>query len=72
MIALAKEPYHVTCKNCKTTFQIFANREDVQSWMKGESYIQDVLHYLSAGERELLMSGTCNSCWKEMFGGYDD
>jgi len=27
---------------------------------------------LSAAERELLISGTCDNCWKNMFGSDDE
>ena len=62
-----KEVYNVTCRHCGATCQIMANREDVIKWMQG-SYIQDVLYYLTAAERELFISQTCNNCWKIMFG----
>ena len=29
--------------------------------------IQDALPYLSASEREMLISGTCDDCWQKMF-----
>lgn len=64
--------HDVPCKHCGVVYQIIAEREDVERWVSGEGYIQDILHYLTKGERELLISGTCNSCWTNMFGEDDD
>jgi hypothetical protein len=48
------------------------NEQDFLDWTSGVGYIQEKLSYLSADERELLISGTCGSCWKEMFGSEED
>lgn len=72
MIMTDKEVYEVQCKHCHATYQILVNKGDVQEWMQGSGYIQDVLHYLSPAERELLISQTCDNCWKNMFGGDDE
>ena len=31
-------------------------------------YMQDIFPELSVGDRELLISGTCDTCWQKMFG----
>jgi hypothetical protein len=67
MVAANYEVFDVTCRYCGITYQILADREDLDSWMNGSGYIQDILGYLSAAERELLISGTCDNCWKNMF-----
>ena len=67
MVAAYNDVLEVPCKHCGITYTILADREDVKKWVAGEGYIQDVLAYLSAGERELLISGTCDNCWKNMF-----
>ena len=56
----------VVCQMCRRKFDIEVNLEDVHSWMDGE-LIQDALPYLSAGERELLISHTCDDCWTVLF-----
>jgi hypothetical protein len=43
------------------------NPQDVIDWQAGK-YIQDAMPYLSKGERELLISGTCDECFDKMFG----
>ena len=68
MVAANYEVFDATCKYCGITYQILADRDDLDSWMNGEGYIQDLLAYLSPAERELLISGTCDNCWKNMFG----
>jgi hypothetical protein len=68
MVSANGDVLDVTCKYCGITYQILANRQDVEDWMSGSGYIQDLLAYLSPAERELLISGTCDNCWKNMFG----
>jgi len=67
MVAANYEVFDVTCRYCGITYQILADREDLDSWMNGSGYIQDILGYLSAAERELLISGTCDNCCKNIF-----
>jgi len=35
-------------------------------------YMQDIFPDLSIGDRELLISGTCNTCWQKLFGSECD
>ena len=66
-----KIEYSVNCRICKTAHPVVANADDVCSWQEG-ALIQDAMPYLSADDRELLISGTCGDCWVEMFGVEDD
>ena len=68
MVAAYNDVLEVPCKHCGILYTILANREDVTAWLSGSGYIQDILGYLSPAERELLISGTCDNCWKNMFG----
>lgn len=61
----------IQCKNCAGTYAIIYNREDMVDWMAGVKYIQDAMPYLSAGERELLLSGYCGKCFDNMFSPLD-
>ena len=72
MVAANYDVFDATCRYCGITYHILADREDLDSWMNGSGYIQDILGYLSAAERELLISGTCDNCWKGMFGSDDE
>ena len=58
--------FSVACRWCRKEVQITANETDICHWQDGV-YIQDALPYLSAAERELLISGTCDACWHKMF-----
>lgn len=72
MVTANGRVFDVQCKHCGVVYQLIADREDIEDWIAGKGYIQDILDYLSASERELLISGTCNNCWNNMFGGDDD
>ena len=56
------------CVKCKNVHILLVNSDDLQQWKDGE-LIQDAMPYLSADERELLISGTCGTCFDKMFGG---
>ena len=57
-----------TCRQCKVSVEMSVNRQDVTDW-RGGKYIQHAMPYLSADERELLISGICGDCFDKMFGG---
>lgn len=57
----------IICRECTTVHAIIYNREDMLSWLCGNEAIQDALPYLSASDRELLLSNTCGSCFDKMF-----
>ena len=59
------------CRSCQKSHDLLVNMSDVHEWMTGK-YIQDAMPYLSADERELLISKTCGVCWNEMFGDPED
>ena len=56
----------VTCRSCSKNHSIKVPSEGHEEWMQG-ALIQNALPELSEGERELLISGTCDDCWDEMF-----
>lgn len=75
MVALntINEDYATVCCNmCSTTYVIFYNRESMVNWLSGSQPIQDALHYLSPNERELLLSGTCGTCFDSLFAALDN
>ena len=55
------------CRLCAGVTALMVNHEDWSEYCRGEGYIQELFPYLSAGEREVLMSNTCESCWNEIF-----
>jgi hypothetical protein len=62
-----KKPIEIKCKVCGQTKTIMADPSDIEKWKSGEGHIQDILHYLPADQRELLISGICGICFDEMF-----
>ena len=62
----------VSCKYCSKSYEISLNSQDLLDWKSKKKHIQDCLSYLNAGQRELLMTQTCDNCWKDMFGDGED
>lgn len=60
------------CNICGNDYIISFNRQDMNDWLSGSLPIQDALSYLSAAERELLISGTCGPCFDKMFPPLDN
>ena len=54
------------CPMCGKLHTVDVNDIDFQRWQAGVS-IQNAFPYLSADEREILMTGTCSKCWNSMF-----
>jgi hypothetical protein len=46
---------------------MLVNPKDLSDWKSEKKYIQDAMPYLSAGEREILISKTCDECFDKMF-----
>ena len=58
----------ITCNMCEGTFPLSVRPEDFTEYMgKSNRYIQDIFFYLDAGERELILSQTCNECFDKLF-----
>ena len=61
----------VECRLCGSPQQIVAPVSSFMAWHSGE-YVQNAFPLLSAGDREMLISQTCDKCWKDMFGDDED
>ena len=59
------------CPFCGEAHEIEVNEIDYLDWKDGE-LAQNAFPYLSADEREMLISGICPICWDSMFGGSDE
>lgn len=59
------------CPFCGKANFIEVNEMDYLDWSDGE-LAQVAFPYLSADEREMLISGICPTCWDKMFGGDDE
>jgi hypothetical protein len=67
MVYTNSYPYPVKCNLCHKDYIIIADKADILSWLSGDKYIQNVLSYLSAADRELLISNTCGDCWNKLY-----
>lgn len=62
---------NVTCISCGGQHEFQVRDEDMRRYESGE-LIQREFPYLSAGQRELMISQTCETCFEEMFPEEDD
>lgn len=60
-----------TCPICGHSNTIMVYSDDYDRWQNG-GLAQDCFPYLSAEDREMLISGICPECWDRMFGGDED
>ena len=61
-----------TCNLCKGQTEMMVNINDYAAWEDDRGkpeglLIQDAMPYLTADEREVLISGTCGECFDNMF-----
>lgn len=61
----------VECRSCGKVHTINADDIDVLAYADGVK-VQDAFPYLESLERELIISGLCNDCWKEIFGEIEE
>lgn len=54
------------CPMCGKVHTVTVNNTDFEKWQSG-ACIQNAFPYLSAEEREILISGICPKCWTLMF-----
>ena len=57
----------VACPVCGKVSEISVEVNDYIDWQNGK-LTQNAFPYLSASEREMLISGVCGDCWDNMFG----
>lgn len=56
----------VRCTMCRQVYTLDVQMQDYQRYREG-AMVQDAFPYLSAGQRELLISGLCDTCWDYTF-----
>lgn len=56
----------VRCGLCGTDCELTVPADEWEAYTNGK-FIQDALRSLTDDERELLLSRTCDSCWKRIF-----
>ena len=55
-----------TCPFCKAEHYVMVADDDYAAYLEG-MLAQDAFPYLSADERELIMTGICPACWDKMW-----
>lgn len=60
-----------TCSRCSTKIELSVDEKDIARYKSGE-LIQNCFPYLSADQREILISGICGTCFDELFAEPDD
>lgn len=60
-----------SCPVCGHANFVEVNENDYLDWQDGE-LAQNAFPYLSADEREMLISGICPTCWNVMFGSDEE
>lgn len=56
----------VKCVHCGQLYTILLSKAGIEARQNG-AFVQDAFPELTAGERELLISGTCDACWERFF-----
>ena len=64
---MQKISIEIRCPMCRQFHYVEVNEHDFYAWQSGE-LVQNAFPYLSAEEREMLISGICPDCWESMFG----
>tara|TARA_Y100000385_G_scaffold291973_1_gene374966 strand:- start:19115 stop:19357 length:243 start_codon:yes stop_codon:yes gene_type:complete len=67
-----KEKITAGCRMCSKTETFEVCSDNLIAWQQREMLAQDAFPELPVATVELMISGTCGTCWKEMFGPMDD
>lgn len=54
------------CNSCGEDVCLWVEDDDYKDWVNGK-LCQDAFPYLNAGQREILVSGTCGRCFDLLF-----
>lgn len=60
------------CRTCGQVIDIEVNKIDYDRYKAGLIKVQDAFPYLTADEREMLMTGICGDCYDAMFADYEE
>lgn len=56
-----------TCIMCGVGYTLTVPKQGFEDWYFGKANIQDAMPNLTPGERELLISGICETCFDKIF-----
>lgn len=68
---MKKIAIEVRCQFCGAINQVAVFEADYDRWIDG-ALVQNAFPYLTADERELLVSGLCLDCQKDVFDSDED
>lgn len=71
MVAFNNVEIVTTCPCCGSQETILVNPVDFSRWKAG-TYAQDAFPYLTASQRERLISGICDPCFIDLFSEDED
>ena len=54
------------CRVCKFDHALVVSDKQMRDWREG-GHAQDVMSHLTADQRELIISGTCGTCFDAIF-----
>jgi hypothetical protein len=57
----------VFCTQCSRRYELAVTAEQLRQWQAG-ALIQKAMPDLPPRDRELFISGTCDHCWRGLFG----
>lgn len=60
------------CPSCGAEWQIEVEEKDYLDFTENGKLAQHAFPYLSAEDRELIISGICNNCWEVIFSDDED
>jgi len=61
----------VECRLCNSITEFYFAQwqlEELAKPRRERMLIQDIFPELSIGDRELIISNTCDTCWKQLYG----
>jgi hypothetical protein len=61
----------ISCPFCGNKNTVMVESQDYADWRNGK-LAQDAFDYLSADDREIIISGVCPTCWSQTFGDDED
>lgn len=61
-----------TCIHCESIHLFKISISDYNDIFYKARFMQDIFPELSLHQRELMISGTCQPCWDEIFGDSDE
>lgn len=72
---MSKVNFEAFCKLCGKVVVLQVNEEDLDEYFNTprneRRLVQDIFHYLTPEERELLISNTCDDCFKKTTSLFD-